>query len=82
VNLRQGGTTHPYMALCALTTGRLDPASGRFLTPTGEALHYQATDNLCDERLRGLENSTSSGRSRRAPGDAQNGVRWRSRSRP
>ena len=54
VNLRQGGTTHPYMALCALTTGRLDPASGRFLTPTGEALHYQATDNLCDERLRGL----------------------------
>jgi hypothetical protein len=54
VNLCQGGTTHPYMALCALTTGRLDPASGRFLTPTGEALHYQATDNLCDERLRGL----------------------------
>ena len=54
VNLRQGGTTHPYLALCALTSGRLDPASGRFLTPTGEALHYQATDNLCDDRLRGL----------------------------
>jgi hypothetical protein len=54
VNLRQGGTTHPYMALCALTTGQLEQQSGRFLSPTGEPLHYQATDNLCDERLKGL----------------------------
>jgi DNA-binding transcriptional LysR family regulator len=46
VNLRQGGTTHPYMALCALTTGWLDPASGRFLTPTGEALYKYADEAL------------------------------------
>jgi hypothetical protein len=54
VNLRQGGTTHPYMALRAITTGRLDPGSGLFVSPTGQALHYVATDNLCDPRLRGL----------------------------
>jgi hypothetical protein len=54
VNLRQGGTTHPYMALCAITAGRLDPASGLYLSPTGEPLHYVATDNFCDSRLQGL----------------------------
>ena len=54
VNLRQGGTTHPTMALRAITTGHLDPASGLFLSPTGRPLHYVASDNICDERLRGL----------------------------
>jgi hypothetical protein len=54
VNLRQGGTTHPYMALRAITTGRLDPSSGEFLAPTGQPLHYMATDNLSDPGLRGL----------------------------
>jgi hypothetical protein len=54
VNLRQGGTTHPYMALCAITAGRLDPTTGLYLSPTGEPLHYVATDNLCDPRLQGL----------------------------
>ena len=54
VNLRQGGTTHPYMALSAITSGQLDPQSGLYCSPTGVPLHYQATDNLCDPRLRGL----------------------------
>jgi hypothetical protein len=54
VNLRQGGTTHPYVTLRAITTGGLDPGTGLFLSPTGQALHYVATDNLCDPRLRGL----------------------------
>lgn len=54
VNLRQGGTTHPYMALSAITSGALDPESGLYRSPTGVPLHYQATDNLCDPRLRGL----------------------------
>ncbi|MFN7227829.1 MAG: peptide ligase PGM1-related protein [Synechococcaceae cyanobacterium] len=54
VNLRKGGTTHPTMALRAITTGCLDPDSGRFLSPTGSPLHYMATDNLIDPRLRGL----------------------------
>lgn len=54
VNLRQGGTTHPYMALRAITTGELDPATGLFMAPTGKPLHYQATDNLSAPALRGL----------------------------
>jgi len=54
VNLRQGGTTHPAMALRAITSGSLDPSSGLFLSPTGQPLHYQATDTFCDQRLRGL----------------------------
>ena len=54
VNLRQGGTTHPTMALRAITTGQLDPESGLFLAPTGQPLHYRATDNLTDAALRGL----------------------------
>jgi hypothetical protein len=54
VNLRQGGTTHPYVALRAITSGQLDLRTGAFLSPTGQALHYRATDNLTDPRLRGL----------------------------
>ncbi|MBD2423767.1 peptide ligase PGM1-related protein [Cyanobium sp. FACHB-13342] len=54
VNLRQGGTTHPYMALSAITGGRLDPASGLYHAPSGQALHYKATDNLTAPHLRGL----------------------------
>jgi hypothetical protein len=54
VNLRQGGTTHPYMALRAITTGDLDPGTGLFVSPTGQPVHYVATDNLCDPRLQGL----------------------------
>ena len=54
VNLRQGGTTHPFMALRAITAGSLEPTTGRFLSPTGQPLHYRATDNFSDPRLRGL----------------------------
>ena len=54
VNLRQGGTTHPYMALSAITSGSLDPASGLYHAPSGPSLHYKATDNLTAPHLRGL----------------------------
>jgi hypothetical protein len=54
VNLRQGGTTHPYMALQAITSGRMDAGDGLFRSPAGMPLYYRATDNLCDPRLRGL----------------------------
>ncbi len=54
INLRQGGTTHPYLALSAISGGRLDPASGTYHAPSGQALHYRATDNLTAPQLRGL----------------------------
>ena len=54
VNLRQGGTTHPYLALSAISGGSLDPASGMYHAPSGHQLHYRATDNLTAPELRGL----------------------------
>jgi hypothetical protein len=54
INLRMGGTTHPYLALQFLTGGTLDPATGLFFSPTGHAKYYKATDNLFAEQYRGL----------------------------
>ncbi len=54
VNLRKGGTTHPFLTLQFLTDGRYDPDLGRFVTPGGEERHLVATDHLEDASLRGL----------------------------
>jgi hypothetical protein len=54
INLRMGGTTHPYLALQFLTGGQLDLTTGLFLSPSGHAKYYRATDNLYSERYRGL----------------------------
>ncbi len=54
INLRMGGTTHPYLALQFLTGGQLDSASGLFLSSSGHLKHYRATDNLRSEAYRGL----------------------------
>jgi hypothetical protein len=54
INLRMGGTTHPYLALQFLTGGSLDPRSGLFLSPSGHVKYYRATDNLKSEHYKGL----------------------------
>jgi hypothetical protein len=54
INLRKGGTTHPYLLLQFLTDGRYDPETGLFLTPGGRECHYYASDNVQSERYRGL----------------------------
>ena len=54
INLRMGGTTHPYLALQFLTGGQLDAETGLFLSPTGHAKYYRATDNVRSEAYRGL----------------------------
>ncbi len=54
INLRMGGTTHPYLALQFLSGGRLDPGSGLFYSPRGLPKFYRATDNLKSEAYRGL----------------------------
>jgi PGM1 C-terminal domain len=54
INLRMGGTTHPFLALQFLTGGKLDPQTGLFLSPTGHVKYYRATDNLRSEAYRGL----------------------------
>jgi hypothetical protein len=54
VNLRRGGTTHPFLTLQFLTDGRYDGASGRFLTQEGREKHLVATDHLESDDLRAL----------------------------
>jgi hypothetical protein len=54
INLRMGGTTHPFLALQFLTGGALDRATGLFRSPTGHDKCYVATDNLHSEGYHGL----------------------------
>ena len=54
VNLRKGGTTHPYSALRNLAPGRYDSDAGRWVTAEGEPRWYRSTDNLIDEAWVGL----------------------------
>jgi hypothetical protein len=46
VNLRMGGTTHPYQTLIRLTGGSYDPHTASFTTRRGHPRHYVATDHL------------------------------------
>ncbi|MGZ8738196.1 MAG: peptide ligase PGM1-related protein [Nocardioides sp.] len=48
INLRKGGTTHPFAALHALTSGRYDVRAGTWLCDDGSRRFYEATDNLVD----------------------------------
>lgn len=54
VNLRKGGTTHPFVMLQFLTDGVYDSDSGLFKTAGGQPRYYYATDNLEAEHYRGL----------------------------
>jgi hypothetical protein len=51
LNLRKGGTTHPFLELQYLTDGRYDGAEGVYLTANGDRKHLVATDHLEDRRL-------------------------------
>jgi len=52
INLRMGGTTHPFWMACLATGGTYDVASGELLARTGPK-RYMATDNLTSARLIG-----------------------------
>ena len=54
LNLRKGGTTHPYDTLAHLTGGSYEPETATFTTPTGQHKHYVATDHLEAPQLRHL----------------------------
>ena len=54
VNLRKGGTTHPFLMLQFLTDGRYDPATGLYHTPAGRPCFYYASDNLEAPQYEGL----------------------------
>src|SRR3954462_6788385 len=54
LNLRKGGTTHPFLTLQFLTDGSYDPVTGLFTAPSGREKHLVATDHLESYLLRGL----------------------------
>jgi hypothetical protein len=54
LNLRKGGTTHPFLTLQFLTDGTYDGERGVFLTPSGSTKYLVATDHFEDERLKVL----------------------------
>ena len=54
LNLRKGGTTHPFLTLQFLTDGSYDGERGLFLTPSGSTKYLVATDHLEDDRLKAL----------------------------
>lgn len=54
VNLRKGGTTHPFLTLRFLTDGHYDVDTGEFYAQTGRPKSYFATDTLKDPRYIGL----------------------------
>jgi hypothetical protein len=46
INLRKGGTTHPFLTLQFLTDGAFHPEKGLFLTPRGREKHLVASDHV------------------------------------
>jgi len=54
INLRKGGTTHPYLMLQFLTDGHYDPQTGKFFTATGQERFYFTTDNVISDTCKGL----------------------------
>ncbi|HUS63319.1 MAG TPA: peptide ligase PGM1-related protein [Kofleriaceae bacterium] len=54
INLRQGGTTHPYETTRLLTGATLDEATGYLVTKKGQPKFYVATDNVKLDGLVGL----------------------------
>lgn len=54
LNLRKGGTTHPFLTLQFLVGGDYDGDAGVYRTASGAEKHLVATDHLEDDRLRSL----------------------------
>lgn len=54
INLRKGGTTHPFLMLQFLTNGHYDEATGLFETPNKQYRYYFASDNLQSDAYKGL----------------------------
>ena len=54
VNLRKGGTTHPFLTLRFLTDGRYNTETGEFLSQNDQPKYYFASDTLQSESYKGL----------------------------
>ena len=54
VNLRKGGTTHPFLTLQFLTDGTYDPETATFTAPSGRNKFFVASDHVESPEYRGL----------------------------
>jgi hypothetical protein len=54
LNLRKGGTTHPFLTLQFLTNGSFDSDSGTYCAPNGTPKYLVASDHLESSALRAL----------------------------
>jgi PGM1 C-terminal domain len=54
INLRKGGTTHPFLMLEFLTDGTYDTATSVYYAKNGAPCFYHATDNLTQPSFVGL----------------------------
>lgn len=54
INLRKGGTTHPFMTLKFLTNGNYNCEDGLFYSPEDKIKYYIASDNLQKPQYHGL----------------------------
>jgi hypothetical protein len=54
LNLRKGGTTHPFLTLQLLTDGAYDAETGVFTAPSGREKAFVASDHVENEAYRGL----------------------------
>ena len=54
INLRKGGTTHPFLTLQFLTDGSYNPETGIFTAPNGQEKFFVASDHVESPRYRTL----------------------------
>ena len=54
INLRKGGTTHPFLTLQFLTDGTYNPETGIFTAPNGQQKFFVASDHVESQRYRTL----------------------------
>jgi ATP-grasp domain len=54
INLRKGGTTHPFLTLQFLTDGTYNPETGIFTAPNGQQKFFVASDHVESARYRTL----------------------------
>ena len=54
INLRKGGTTHPFLTLQYLTDGVYDPERATFTVPSGKQKFLVASDHVDHPDFRGL----------------------------
>ncbi|MGH2685710.1 MAG: peptide ligase PGM1-related protein [Actinomycetota bacterium] len=54
LNLRKGGTTHPFLTLQFLTDGAYDPEAAEFRAPSGRPKYFVASDHAESPAFRGL----------------------------